>query len=364
MKKRYPKFKRGEINDFYESLPKVEKDLFNDYLQYRKARGVSTESKVQDIRRYLLQLRFILDKNFKNMDLKELRELLVLINQSQLSDFVKNGIKVDLKNFLKFVFKDYSYRFNNLEDVRTNGIGRNQKKINSENIYDEKDIKKMLQHENKNFWKAFLIVQFEGGLRTIETRLIKWGDLKFNIDEDITELTIFATKTKRSRTVFLKESTFYLKKLKEEQENMKIKSIYVFPSKKLNEPVNKNTVSMWFRQLTKKSLGREGWNYLLRHSRATQLYRLAKQGQISKDVATKFMGHGEDMSEVYTHLDQKEIKEMLKQQIYKLEDLPEEKKHELEIRIEQLEKTQKEMNELLEKYRQVIDDHYSEIFER
>ncbi len=50
------------------------------------------------------------------------------------------------------------------------------------------------------------------------------------------------------------------------------------------------------------------------------------------------MGHGEDMSKTYTNLDANEIKEMLKSQIYKLEDLPEEKKHELEKEINEIKK--------------------------
>jgi hypothetical protein len=230
-------------------------------------------------------------------------------------------------------------RFAGLEDIRQNPNSRNEERINAQTIYSQEDIEKLVRHETHTFWKAFLLTQYEAGLRTIEARTMKWDDIKFNVDGDISEVNIYSTKTKKARTIFVKEATVYLQKLKEEQYNQGIKSIYVFPSaKEHNVPVSKNVVSMWFRELSKKALGKQGWSYLLRHSRATELYRLADENKISKETAIKFMGHSKDMSYTYTHLDKTEIKNMLKNQVYKIEDLPEAKKHELEKTIEELKK--------------------------
>lgn len=339
MLKEYPKFRRGEIEEFYKKLPAKEKKSIEEYLTYRKARGVGTENKLKDIRRYILHLRYILEEPFEKIDLAKLRGLLAVINSSRLTNYVKNSVKTDLKNFLKYLFKDWSIRFSNLEDIKLNTNKRNEEKINSQTIFSKEDIEKLMKHETRLFYKAFLITQYEAGLRTIETRFLKWKDISFNVDGDISEINIYSTKTAHSRVVFVKEATFYLKKLKEEQENLKINSIYVFYSKSNpNKPIGKSIINKWFRNLTKKALGREGWCYLLRHSRATELYRLAEQNKISKEIAIKFMGHSEDMSKVYTHLDKKEIKEMLKSQVYKFEDIPEEKKHKLEEEIEALKK--------------------------
>ena len=339
MLSQYPKFKRNDIENHYKKLPKAEQTIIKEYLDYRRARGVTTEQKIEDIRRYITQIRVILDKNFNKIDLKDLRILLAIINQSWLSDGTKNNLKIDVKNFMKYLFKDWSIRFNGLEDIKKN-YTTNEKKINAKNMFSKKDIESCMKHETKMYWKAFLITQYEGALRTKEVRFLKWNDIKFNVDDDISEISIYATKTKKARTIFVKEATFYLQKLKEEQENIQNKSIYCFPSKKnINEPIDKWGVSMWFRNLTKKALGEMRWNYLLRHSRATELYRLAEQGKISKDTAIRFMGHSEDMTKTYTHLDSQEVKEMLKEQIYKLEDLPPEKKAELEKKIEEQQKT-------------------------
>ncbi len=347
MLKEYPKFKRNEIEKFYNSLSGKEKTLIKDYLEYRRARGITSEETINDVRRYMLHIRYILQKKFRLIDLKDLRTLLAIINSSRLAGYSNNTIKTNLKNFLKYLFSDWSSRFANLEDIRLIPNARNEEKLNSQTLLQKEDIEKIMKHETKNFWKAFFMTQYEGGLRTKEVRFLKWGDIKLNVDGDISEINIYATKTKKARPVFVKAATFYLDKLQEEQENLKEKGIYVFHSKKdINLPIDKHSVSMWFRNLTQKALGRKAWCYLLRHSRATELYRLAKQGKISKDTATAFMGHSEDMSEVYSHFDKKEIKEMLKSQVYKLEELPEEKKHELEKEISEL---KKEDNRIWEK---------------
>lgn len=350
MLKEYPKFKPREIEEFYKEVPKSEKDMLKKYLAYRRARGITTESTIADIRRYMLHIRYILEKDIRKMNLQELRSLLAIINTSRLSGYAKNDIKTDLKNLLKYLFSDWSSRFANLEDIRLTSNPRNEKKLNSQALLQKEDIEKIMKHETSMFWKALFMTQYEGGLRTQEVRFLKWEDIKFNVDGDISEINIYAPKTKKARPIFVKEATFYLQKLKEEQENLKEKGLYVFHAKRdINKPITKSAVAMWFRMITKKALGRQGWNYLLRHSRATELYRLAKQGKIAKDTVTEFMGHSEDMSKIYSHFDKKEIKEMLKNQVYKLEELPEEKKHELEEEISELRREDKRIWEQLRK---------------
>ena len=326
----FPHFERGQIDLFYETLSSKNKAIVKDYLEYRSARGVNSKNKIKDIRRFILQFKFIIEKEIKDFTLKDLRGFLSLLNNSYLSINVKNNMKTDLKNFLKFLFPDWSMKFNSLEDIKCNSHTKNEEKINAAAMISKEDIDKLIAHEPKNYWKAFLLVQYEAGLRTGEVRFLKWEDIKN--EGDISELTIHATKTGTTRVSFVKEATHYLEKLKEEQENMGIKSVYVFHGRdKINQPVQKSTVNMWFRRLTEKTLGVRKWNYLLRHSRATELYKLAKENKIAKDTAIKFMGHSEDMSSTYTHLDKEDVKKMLKDQVYNIEDLPPKKKHQLEI---------------------------------
>ncbi len=338
MQKAYPKFKRFEIDKIYEKLPKKEKDDLEKYIKYRIARGLISETKQKDVRRIILQLRVLFQKDLINLNLEKLREMLSIINSSYLGDITKNEVKTHLKNYLKWKFNDWSKRFSDLEDIKIIK-GNRIREITPQNLPTKQDIEKLMKHENKMFWKAFLITQYEGGLRTKETRYLKWGDIAFNIDGDISEVSLISTKNKKKRTIFLKEASFYLQKLKVEQENTKTKGDYIFHSKNdFSTPVDKWVISKWFTNLSKKALGKPIWNYLLRHARATELYKLSKLGKISKDTAQNFMGHSKDMEDVYTHLDTSTLKKIIKDQVYKLEDLPEERKHELEKDVEELKK--------------------------
>lgn len=357
MLKEYPRFEKGEVMEKFDNLSKKEKESLEEYLKYRQARGVTTKETLGDIKRYILHIRFIVQKPLEKLDLKDLRGFLALLNSTQaIGDYAKNDIKIDLKNFLKWKFKDWNMRFAEFEDIKLVSKPMNEKKLNASAILHKEDIENIMKHETKMVWKAFFMTQYEAGLRTKETRFLKWSDINFNVDDQISELNIYATKTDKARTIFVKEATFYLRKLKEEQENLGTKGVYVFHTKRdLNKPIDKGTVSIWARGLAKKS-GKYFWSYLLRHSRATELYLLADENKIAENTASKFMGHSTSMKETYLHLDKNKIKTMLKDQVYKLEEMPPKEKREFELmleaqkkELENIRKNQEEQQRELEK---------------
>ena len=200
MLKEYPKFERGEAEAFFNRLSKQEKQELEDYVKYRQARGITTDNPLNEARRHVIHLRYILKEKIDNLDLKKLREYLALLTATKnLSAHTKNDIKINIKNFIKWKFKDWSNRFDELEDIRLVANPRNEEKLNAKTILKKEDIEDIMKHEPKMFWKAFFITQYEAGLRTKETRLLKWDDIKFNVDGEISEILIFATKTKKTR---------------------------------------------------------------------------------------------------------------------------------------------------------------------
>jgi len=337
MLKQYPKFKIGEINLFAETLTKREIEQIDDYLVYRGARGLKQEGSLKDLRRMLLQIRYVFEKPLTQIDLKLLREFLAVLNREKFTTNYVNKIKANFKNYLKFTFPDWSVRFSELEDIRLNHRTLNESRINHNTLITKEDIENLVIAETRNYWRAFLLTQYEGGLRTKEVRFLKWSDLKLNVDENLSELNIFASKTHSARTIYLKEATHYINLLKQEQENLKDKGTYIFHAKTNKEkPVEKYSVNEWFRKLTERVLGRKCWNYLLRHSRASELYGLAEQNKISKDTAIRFMGHSEDMSKTYNHQNPDNIKKMLKDQVYNIENLPVEEENALKKQVNEL----------------------------
>ena len=194
-----------------------------------------------------------------------------------------------------------------------------------EHIYHQvkkEEIEAIMNEERRLIWKAFFMALYESGLRPIELRTITWDRINLNSDGDLTELNIFATKTSKARSVYVKEATKYLKKLKETRKD---NNPLVFPSPRdPSVPISKNLVAMWLNRISRKTIGRKIHPYLLRHSRATQLYK-----KIPVE-AQKVLGHSRDMRDVYLHLDKEDVKQAMKNIMYSLDDIPQEKRDELE----------------------------------
>jgi len=341
--KEFPRFKKGEAEEHYNKLPSKEQKILKKYIEYRQAKGLTSENKLKDTRRQIIQFS-ITTNNFKDFSLDKLRTLTAMINTSKMSEFNRNDLKVNLKSYLKFRFKDWSARFNNLEEVKQKVVTFNEEKINSKTIPKHEEVEKLIKHENKMYWKAFFLVQYEAGFRTGEVRKLKWKDIDFQPDEDgVYEIEVFSTKTKRGDTAYIKEAMFYLKKHKEQQEYLEKLGIYVFPSPRdSNKPIDRNAPPQHLEGLSKRVIGRKITPYMLRHARATKLYTLAEENKISESTASKFMRHDKSMKKTYLHLDKEKVKQMLKKQVYNLEELPPEERTELRKQIEELAKKFKE----------------------
>ena len=78
------------------------------------------------------------------------------------------------------------------------------------------------------------------------------------------------------------------------------------------------------RKMAKASgIGKDVWNYLLRHTRATRLYE-----ELPQQIVEKLMGH-KNMAGVYAHISSKKAREEMLSKIYKIEELSPEEKDEI-----------------------------------
>lgn len=326
--KEYPTFKRGEVQQYFDKLPKTEQQIINDYVKYVSITS-NSKNRLANVKRSLSQFSMLTGKELSKITLKDLRDYLGLLNSSNKTQSTRNEFKHTIKRFLRNHFKDWSKRFNNLEDIKLN-MGMNEEKINADTILQKEDIDKIMKAEKKLFWKAFFITLYESGLRPIELRTLTWNRIKFDIEDDLSEINIYATKTSKARSVYVKEATFFLKRLKEESD-----SDLVFPSiRDKTKPMGKEYPAMWLKRISLRVLGRQVYPYILRHSRATELYTNA---DIPDKTAQKFLGHSKSMGDVYTHLSNKDVKEAMSKTIYKQREIiTPEKRAELQKQIDDL----------------------------
>jgi len=76
--------------------------------------------------------------------------------------------------------------------------------------------------------------------------------------------------------------------------------------------------------------------YLIRHTRATELHKT-----LPPLVYTKFMDHSLETAKRYSQLNNDDVREVMFKDVYNVEELTEDKRHELEKRIAELEAKEK-----------------------
>ena len=249
----YPRFARGEVAALYAALPAGERAVIDAFVKYVSISS-SNRTRLENNRRSLTHLRVIVNKDFTHIELEDLRSYLTLLNYSHLTNASRNEIKATIKRFLRWKFKDWSSRFDELRDLKL-VTGRNESKINASTILKEEEVERIVRTETRLHWKAFFLALYETGFRPKEIRTLRWSNITFNVRRNVSRIHILATKTSRARSAFVNGATHFL----QEHRKMQVDSPndYVFPAPRdPSKPVGKDIVSKWLRGLTLREIGR------------------------------------------------------------------------------------------------------------
>lgn len=331
MLEKYPEYRLQKITieDLYKKFPSLERKTIDDFLEYCKISA--GELKLKDIRANIVQFRDIAEKDFETIELKDIHHYLKLLKDSGRKAWTVQGMKIHVKRFLRWKFKDWSLRFNNFEDFKL--LKTKHDKIEPEALFTEQEAESLIRAADSLRDKAMLCLFIESGCRPQELRDLKWENVKFQ-DEDLTEIKFHSTKTGESRKFYCKASTVHLKRWMQEYcfPNRTQKD-FVFPAPRNREHnLSRNMVNSWFARLGKKAgITKKIYPYLARHSKATQLYNNPQ----TNPTAHKALGHSQMMSKTYQHTSDDEVKEALLK-LYNIKEISPEKKHQLELDIDNL----------------------------
>lgn len=196
----------------------------------------------------------------------------------------------------------------------------------ADDMLSEKDFEKLMKAEDSSFWKAYFMTMFYGGCRPNEVIKLKRNDVEFA--DDGAYITIYSGKNKREFIKFIpSDSAFYLKKIYDKGFD------YIFTNERTQKPISVKGAYWKIRQLSEKALGHKIDLYTLRHSIATIIYN---KDDIKDDDIARQMGHTKSQKGTYVHNDKKKLRERARKIYVSPEELPPEKKHELEKEVEKL----------------------------
>ena len=328
----YPHFKQGISAKIEKSLGSKDKTILEDFLKY--CRITAGDKKVLAYKRELLKIRFIVKEDLDKWNKKDknknpilIQEYLGLLNNSHLEKWTKNTIKIYLKKFLRWKFKDLTL----IEDIKQEK-GFNNKRINESTLVTPEEAEILIRTAESLKWKALLSLMLESACRPQEIRLSKWRDLKFN--NEGADITFYSGKTKQARTIPIKDCVVHLKRWEKEYSfPQRREDDYVFPNPKdRNNPLSNNILPQTFRRFCEKAGIRRIFPYMFRHTKLTTLYQ-----KLPEQIVKKYAGHSADssMASIYSHISSKNMKDIVLKEIYQSEEITPEQKQDYEKKIEE-----------------------------
>ena len=309
MKDNFPRYGQSGNVALGSALLDEDHKVLDDFQVF--CEGTAGRRKVLDRRSHLLQTRDIIEKPFKDWQLEDLRGFLAVLNRSDRKPWTKKGILITLQMFLRWRFKDWSERFNNLDDCRK--LSRlvkpnNSDRYNGATLPTAEEVDRMIRSTRSIRNKVYVSMAFEAGLPPAVQLKIRWKNLRIDWPEPGTS-TLEYLRTKNQHAFvfpFSERTTYYLKRWQEEYEypNMAPDDL-LFPS-----PVNRakpwsgNSANSMLKRLARRAgIQKPMYQYLLRHARLSESYEL-----FSEEIHRKLFGHvpGSHQTKTYSHQHDKE----------------------------------------------------------
>ena len=327
---------------------KEKEKVLGEYLDYKRITA-HTEKKINNYKYFVGMFLNSINRPLKDVSEKDVIDFINIIGKKY-SVGSMNEIKIMLKSFLYWYYVDHPIRFRNLKKICAGQ--RKEKTYSPEQMLTQEDIQKLVQGENDPRWKTFFLLLFYGGFRPGEVCNLEWKNILF--DKEGAYIKVYVKKNGKTFEKFIPEDVcFYLKKL--QQNN----SRYVFPTRRTNKhgipngdiPQTTSGVYQHLIPLAKRVLGKPVNPYILRHSIATILYN---RDDLKEDDVAQQMGHTKEMKQTYSNLSLDKIRERMKKIYIKAEELPPEKKKEMEERIEEQDKKIEELTLYLTKTTEIF----------
>ncbi len=339
----YPKRDRN----YYKHLKTIEesqqispknKELLLGYGTYIQSTGTGKYTTGKRLGQMLVLLEWT-QKDLDKMSINDVQQILVQLNNSERSDATKSDYRRSLKQFFAWLEDNDERLMSNDFQVRETTkkfykfirkevrLAYKKRKIDPEQVIDEKDITIMLQRGCQNEQERTILSLFhETGGRIGELGTTLQKHVKIN-DRGIGEIFFPHSKTEE-RTVHLIDSVPYLidhLKTHPMQHDKNFPLFYYIKRLKRGktriEYFNHQRFYNLFRDIAKRAGINKKWNpHWMRHSRAS----LDGSSTLPIDVRCKRMGWviGSKQLRNYTHISDKQVKDawMKEKGIYEEEE--------------------------------------------
>jgi integrase len=353
-------YKKVLLDSVYDNLSKKNKTLITDFLKYCQI--TAGDSSIVKIRNKIILIADTLNKDLEQLTLEDVREFLVALTKCNKAIATKNDTKKVLKRFIRWKFKDWSSKFNQLSDVKLN-TKNEQRNISKSDLLTADEMRIIVSSVDSLKYKTILLLMQETANRPEELLKLKWKDIDFNTNE----VKLNSAKTGESRNIPISESIKHLVRYRTEcfYETPR-KDDYVFPSNRSKQEhltaqgLNDFLIRLERRIDFKKHL----YPYLWRHSILSRMIKT-----LSPKVYEMYSGHSlETGMKIYSHLDTDDLKEELYSKVYEMKELPLSERLQLQKEISNMKIEQNDFKNLVEAQntllKQLAESHNQEVLKK
>ena len=280
------------------------RNLTAEYLSYLKVEKGLAANSLSSYERDLAKLKAWADKNgfdLLTLSRQDLREWLIDLGQTKLSENSKRRMISAMRGFYKFLLID-----GHLTKNPSDNLDSPQKGFYLPKFLNQSEIETLLAQPDVSTEKglrdrAVLELMYSSGLRVSEAVTLTMRDI--DLDSGILTTTGKGSKTRRvpvgSSAVEWLKSYLVLRRRKE---NIEVQNLFVTP---LGRPVNRQIIYQFIREYAEKC-GFHGVSpHTLRHSFATHLI----QNRADIRSVQQMLGHSDiSTTQIYTHITDAHLK--------------------------------------------------------
>jgi integrase/recombinase XerD len=280
------------------------RDLVREYLSYLKVEKGLAANSLSSYERDLAKLKSWADKNgfdLLTLTRQDLREWLIDLGQTKLSENSKRRMISAMRGFYKFLLID-----GHLTKNPSDNLDSPQKGLYLPKFLNQSEIETLLAQPDVSTEiglrdRAVLELLYSSGLRVSEAVTLTMKDI--DLDSGILTTTGKGSKTRRvpvgSSAVEWLKSYLVLRRRKE---NIEVQNLFVTP---LGRPVNRQIIYQLIREYAEKC-GFQGVSpHTLRHSFATHLI----QNRADIRSVQQMLGHSDiSTTQIYTHITDAHLK--------------------------------------------------------
>lgn len=321
MRKDILNYKSKGIEVVFNSLSKNNQNLLNKFMDYCKI--TASDSSMIKIKNKIVLITDTIQKDMDKLILEDVRSFLIVLNKSEKAIATKNDIKKILKRFIRFKYKNWSLKFNQLSDVRLN-TKQEKRDLSKSDLLTPDEMKLIINATDSLKYKLILLLMQETANRPEEILKLKFKD----VDSNSKEIKLNSSKTGETRTIPINESLPHLVRYKVECFYEPPRNDdWVFPSpRNTKEHLKPQSLSNFLNKIERRlNFSKHLYPYLWRHSILSKMIRV-----LSPKVYEMYSGHSlETGMHTYSHLDTTDLKDELYKKVYDIEELTLKEKNEI-----------------------------------